>query len=393
MTHRSRLPFFALVIVALFFGVVPSRAAGHLDHGLGRARAANHLNSGQRRAGAAGPKAYYLSLGDSLAFGYQPYPPIRSGFGFYDFLAAALERINPELQPVNFGCPGESSATFINGGCPAASAVAYKGSQLDAALAFLKAHNGQVSPITYVLGANDILPALATGDPAKIQGAIGQFAANDDAILKQLRAAAPAADIVTIDYYQPLAVAVTSTAALSNVVQVSQAGNSVIDQVAAKYNVKVANVYSVFNTPAQNPLLCSLTWICSPYHDIHPMIAGYAIMTGLLEATLGYPGFASTTVTNPLAVSRAIPVAPSVLTWAWIGDSNAQGYDVIVYHYDTSGNAIQDRSETVPAGTHSYTLVGTTCGITYELKVRSRGPNRPNQYFTPGDGRGFPCPA
>ncbi len=381
MTHRLRLPLFALVIMALFLGgIVPARAAG------GHAPA----RGGTR---AAGPQSYYLSLGDSLAYGYQPYPPIRSGFGFFDFLSTALERIKPDLQPVNFGCPGESSVTFINGGCPAASAVAYQGSQLSAALSFLKAHKGQVSPITYVLGANDILPALASGDPAKVQAAIGQFAVNDDAILKQLRAAAPDADIVTVDYYQPLAVAVTSTAALSAVVQASQAGNMVIDQVAAKYNVKVANVYSVFNTPARNPLLCNLTWICSPYHDIHPMIAGYAIMTGLIEQTLAYPGFASTAISNPLAISRAIPVAPSVLTWAWIGDSNAEGYDVIVYHYDSSGNAVQDRSETVPAGTHTYTLVGTTCGITYELKIRSRGTNRPNAYFTPGDGRGFPCPS
>lgn len=381
MTYRSRLPLFALAIMALFIGaVVPARAAGR------------HSQK-QHRAHAAGPSSYYLSLGDSLAFGYQPYPPIRQGFGFYDFLAAGLERINPDLQPVNLGCPGETSATFINGGCPAASAVNYKGAQLDAALAFLKAHKGQVSPITYVLGANDILPAIAAGDPAKIKAAIGQFAVNDDAILKRLRAAAPTSDIVTIDYYQPLAVAVTSTAALSGVVQASQAGNMVIDQVAATYNVKVANVYAAFNTPVQNPLLCNLTWICSPYHDIQPMIAGYAIMTGLIERTLGYPGFASTAVTNPLAISRALPVAPSVLTWAWIGDTNAEGYDVIVYHYDSSGAAVQDRSETVPVGTHTYTLVGTTCGVTYELKVRSRGTNRPNGYFTPGDGRGFPCPS
>jgi len=380
---RRRAPLCALVLMALFLGVVPA----HATH------AAGGLHQPRRHAPAAGPKSYYLSLGDSLAFGYQPFPPIRQGFGFFDFLAASLERINPDVQPVNLGCPGESSTTFINGGCPSANAVRYQGSQLNAALAFLKAHQGQVSPITYVLGANDILAPLATGDPAKIQAALTQFAINDDAILRQLRQAAPTADIVTIDYYQPLAIAITNTAVLSSVVQVSQTGNGIIDQAAARYNVKVANVYAAFNTPVQNPLLCNLTWICSPYHDIHPMIAGYAIITGLVAGALGYPGLLPATPTNPLAISRAIPVAPSVLTWTWIGDANAAGYDVIVYHYDNNGQAVQDRSETVPAGTHSYTLVGTTCGVTYELKARSRGHNRPNQYFTPGDGRGFPCPA
>jgi len=135
---RRRAPLCALVLMALFLGVVPA----HATH------AAGGLHQPRRHAPAAGPKSYYLSLGDSLAFGYQPFPPIRQGFGFFDFLAASLERINPDVQPVNLGCPGESSTTFINGGCPSANAVRYQGSQLNAALAFLKAHQGQVRPIT-----------------------------------------------------------------------------------------------------------------------------------------------------------------------------------------------------------------------------------------------------
>lgn len=379
MTRLSRLwkLLLALGIMAPIVGVLPVQAAGRLH----------------RAVRAPGPQSYYLSLGDSLAYGYQPFGPLRQGFGFSDFLASGLERINPDLQPVNLACPGENSATFIKGGCPNTVAVSYQGSQLNAALTFLKAHRGQVSPITYVLGASDILPLLKAASPTQIQAAIQQFAVNDNTILAQLRQAAPAADIVTIDYYQPLAVAVTSTAALSDVIQVTQLGNAIIDQTAARYNVKVANVYAAFNSPPQSPLLCNLTWICSPYHDIHPMIAGYEIMAELIGAALGYPGLASTTPTNPLAVARGALVSPAVITWMWIGDTNAQGYDVIVFHYDTSGQMIQDRSVTAPAGAPIYTLVGATCGITYELKVRTRGPNRPSAYVGPGDGRMFRCPA
>lgn len=373
---RLRVALLALLFTA-FIVAPPAYAAGHV-HGATR---------------TSGPGSYYLSLGDSLAFGYQPFSPVQRGFGYYDFLSASLERINPDLQPVNLGCPGESSTTFINGGCPSAGAVSYQGSQLKAALTLLKAHRAQVSPITYVLGANDILPLLKAGSPAQIQAAFQQFTVNEDSILRQLRQAAPAADIVTIDYYQPFAVAVTSTAALSGVIQLSQLGNGVIDQVASRYNVKVANVYDAFNTPPQNPMLCYLTWICSPYHDIHPTIVGYQVIAELIAGALGYRGLASPSPTNPLVVSRGTLVSPAVITWAWIGDMNAQGYDVIVYHYDGSGRAIQDRSVTLPTGTRGFTLVGATCGITYELKVRSRGHYRPSAYFTPADGRLFPCSA
>lgn len=339
---------------------------------------------------ASGPSSYYLSLGDSLAYGYQPFAPIRQGFGYYDFLSTGLEALNPSLQPLNLGCPGESSTTFLNGGCPAAVLNRYTGTQFDTALSFLKAHQGQVSPITYVMGANDLLQIIT--DTAKLTATLQTFAVNEDRILKALREAAPTADIVTLDYYNPFVVAITDTAQVPASVAPTLALNSIIDKTAARYNVKVANMFAAFNTPVQSPLLCNLTYICSPFHDIHPTIAGYRLMTEVLAATLGYPGFAaSTTPTNPFAISRGVLTGPATITWLWTGETNAQGYDMIIYHYDASGQPVQDRSITLSQGTHSFTLVGATCGISYELKIRSRGPNRPAPYFTPGDGRQFSC--
>ena len=113
------------------------------------------------------PQAYYLALGDSIAYGFQPAKAKAglpaSGFnsGYVDVFAARLRAIAPKIRVVNYGCPGESTKTFIHGGCSGRGDVrglhnAFKGSQLDAALAFLRVHRGKVSPITLTLWGNDL---------------------------------------------------------------------------------------------------------------------------------------------------------------------------------------------------------------------------------------------
>ena len=93
------------------------------------------------------------ALGHSIAYGFQPakakawLPP--SGFktGYVDVFAARLRTIAPKIRVVNYACPGESTKTFIQGGCSGRGDVkglhdAFKGAQLNAALAFLRAHPG-----------------------------------------------------------------------------------------------------------------------------------------------------------------------------------------------------------------------------------------------------------
>ena len=72
------------------------------------------------------PKSYYLALGDSVTYGYQA-SKVGPGFaaedldtGYVDVFAAELRRIQPAIRVVNYGCPGESSTTFISGRCPVA---------------------------------------------------------------------------------------------------------------------------------------------------------------------------------------------------------------------------------------------------------------------------------
>ena len=74
--------------------------------------------------GATAPQRYYLALGDSIAYGIQPTklkPGARpSDFrtGYVDVVAARLRKASPGLQVVNYGCPGESTWTFVDGHCP-----------------------------------------------------------------------------------------------------------------------------------------------------------------------------------------------------------------------------------------------------------------------------------
>ena len=108
------------------------------------------------------PQHYYLALGDSLAFGYQAAtfnqnfpvePPTAFSTGYVDDFTSMLQDVRPQLQAINFGCTGETTVTFIQGGCIYTAQGfqlhnGYAGSQLSAAVAFLRQHPGQVSPIT-----------------------------------------------------------------------------------------------------------------------------------------------------------------------------------------------------------------------------------------------------
>src|SRR5687767_13200781 len=100
------------------------------------------------------PQRYYLALGDSMAYGLQPTtankPPSAFNTGYVDAFAARLRKLSPKIRVVNFGCPGESTVTFTRGGCEWLKQGGklhdpFRGSQLKAAVSFLRAHPGEVS--------------------------------------------------------------------------------------------------------------------------------------------------------------------------------------------------------------------------------------------------------
>ncbi len=95
-----------------------------------------------------------MSLGDSLAASYMPGQGLTEK-GYVEDLWRKTSDALPGLQMKKFACVGETTRSMVTGNH---SECSYdEGSQLDAAVAFLTSHAGQVPFITIDVGANDIL--------------------------------------------------------------------------------------------------------------------------------------------------------------------------------------------------------------------------------------------
>lgn len=257
-------------------------------------------------AGASGPgakfnppKGYYLSLGDSVGFGLQldklfalldanTYTPDAFNTGYTDDFATHMRQIRPGQQVVNLSCPAESTDSMISGGCPwtndfgLTNHTDYSGAQLDAAIAFLKAHPGQVSPITLSIGANDAIDALSgcNFDPTCIDqsGVKQHLAQNLDHILGALRAAAHNTEIIVLALYNPFGTDPSTNQAWNqDYVQVEA-------NAAARNRAFFANGFDTISTTDQ---LCQLTFLCTS-GDLHPTDTGYQVLANLIYAVSGY---------------------------------------------------------------------------------------------------------
>lgn len=254
------------------------------------------LTSGAKQAT---PRGYYLALGDSFAYGFQPgkpqtAPPSSFDTGYVDVFAARLRKLSPSLRVVNYGCPGESTGTFIAGGCGSRGAVKalhsfFKGAQLDAALSFLRAHPGDVSPITVTLWGNDWHRVLRICDGSvacarkQAPSETKAFAARLTAILRRIRAAAPHAEIIVTGAWNP------DPNSLQQLRPVYRSFEAAIGRAATGSQAKIARMLPVLNPAgslqARRARLCEFTFICSK-GDPHPTDVGYrAIADAILQTS------------------------------------------------------------------------------------------------------------
>ena len=235
----------------------------------------------------SGPKQHYLALGDSLAFGFQPDGDLTHGY--VPDLFAVLQGEGTK-DVTNYGCGGESSATFINGGCPGGHAGFV---QLTAAVDFLQAHPGKVSPVTLDIGANDVLRDInPTTCAINVSGFNADLAALDanltETILPALRAALTVdgrvtGSIVMMNYYDPY------QNTCPNTVPFVESLNQLLATDANGF-AAIVDVFNAFGGPGvPNPNFCTLTWMCPapPLRpNIHPTTEGYSVIADTFAAAI-----------------------------------------------------------------------------------------------------------
>jgi lysophospholipase L1-like esterase len=250
------------------------------------------------------PPSYYLSLGDSLSQGVQPDSAghsVRTPYGYADQLYQALRHRRPGLRLVKLGCPGETTATMIHGGI-----CAYPGgSQLAAAVRFLRAHQGRMLLVTIDIGANDPDSCVTLPSVSRLAScaarSVPDLAVNLAAILARLRLAAPSVRIVAMNYYLPALAQWRygiAGKALARLSELAAAGyDLVLSKVYRLFGVRIADVFGAFRTadfggqvtlpglgalPSNVAAICQWTWECAgPPRgpNEHANRAGYAIIT------------------------------------------------------------------------------------------------------------------
>ncbi len=271
------------------------------------------------------PAKYYLSLGDSLAQGVQPAtPPLPPGVslgqsietdqGYADDLFAHYSAQLPgNLQLVKLGCPGETTTSMLTG---AGSPCTYpEGSQLSAALAFIRAHRSAVVLITIDIGANNVDGCAAGGVINQTCVAGGFAAARSDLpeILGALRAAVGEDTVIAgMNLYDPfLADFLTGPAGqavAAQSVDLDVSFNSLLGASFGAFGVPVADVQTAFSTtdfadtatlpgigtvPLNVARICEWTWMCaaSPIGpNIHANPVGYQMIAVAFQQVIGSLG-------------------------------------------------------------------------------------------------------
>lgn len=251
-------------------------------------------------------KLYYVSVGDSLAAGVQPTGDpaklFRTDTGYAEQLLPIARAAFPKLQLVKLGCPGETTATMIDGGiCSYAH-----GSQLDEAISFLKSHRPHVAFVTIDIGAND----FPCQDPSCIPAGVSSIQQRLPAILAALRdAAGPDVPIAGMTIYNPFLGAWLqgpdgqATAQLSAAVMAQV--NGLLSEIFGAAGMPVADVDGSFSSndfgtlvtvpglgtiPLNVARICQWTWVCAPPPfgpDNHANDDGYAVIARAFAAALG----------------------------------------------------------------------------------------------------------
>lgn len=260
----------------------------------------------------------YLALGDSVSFGYRepttsPAPNYKDAANFVGFPEVVASDLG--LRLANLSCPGETTASFLNPKAPSNGCEShpnsdrqvvaggyrtffplhekYAGSQLAAAVSYLKAHRG-TRLVTLMTGANDFFLCQQTtadgcASEAERAAVFTKLGANLKTIVNSLRKAGYRGQIMLVGYYS-----LDYANSLDNAA--SQAIDAAIEKVASALHTEYANGYSAWATasrfsggdPCTAGLLTQLYANGKPSGKcgIHPSPAGADALASIVERTM-----------------------------------------------------------------------------------------------------------
>ena len=270
------------------------RAPAVLALALAAACAPDHGDGGAPPDAGIAATPTYLALGDSVAFGFDPLVDTgrTAEFAGYPEVLAARR----ELPVANAACPGEASGGFISptgadNHCRENKAayplhVAYDGTQLEYALAYLADHP-ETALVTIDLGGNDVsrLNDVCAGEVGCLLESFGpmliDYANNLDTIFAALRGAYDG-PIVALAIYNPKPDDATYQFGLERL-------NGALAARAAEHHAILADGLAAFAHAAGGDDPCAAGLIIALPDgtcDIHPSAIGDEFLADAIEAAL-----------------------------------------------------------------------------------------------------------
>jgi lysophospholipase L1-like esterase len=262
---------------------------------------------------------YYVSIGDSYAAGYQPVKGAYVGHtttaGFAYQLAGSATVHGRRLTLVNYGCSGITTGALLQQkGClkllegPGAPLYPEQ-TQSQAALAFIRAHRGQVGLVTVAIGGNDVAGCARAADLTScIRERLPALKKNLTTFLTQLRAVTgPDVPVVGVTYpdvllggdlsSEPLSRALAPASVAAFLYLLNPAlkagyeaiGATFVDVTAAAGaylpSTQTTKLAPYGTIPVSVARVCQLTYFCE-LNDIHPRTNGYKLIADLIAAVL-----------------------------------------------------------------------------------------------------------
>ncbi|MFE7135250.1 SGNH/GDSL hydrolase family protein [Streptomyces sp. NPDC057638] len=286
----------------LAFLAAAAAFAGLVIGGSGGASASPALTAGAQ-------PTYYVSLGDSLATGFQPDVHQDTNLGYTDKLFAQLKKTDANLRHIKLGCTGENTVTMIKGGiCTYKDSANKTVSQLNKAVDFLKVNGAQVKFVSLNIGGNDLGACFQQG-AVNIACSLEALRTVDTNVAKITSAINTASSATThlagANSFNPFVVTFVSGSAGQQTAFITagflQSFNEIVARHYARSHFSLADfakAYASFaftpdvdapplgRVPTNVAKLCELTFVCGPLQDIHPNPNGHQVLADAMRPAL-----------------------------------------------------------------------------------------------------------